>query len=334
MNTPASNLLRPIIRLSVIAAVCAFPIHAFAGPWSTRLHENPDGPGMALDVMHDGKPAARFIHGEGQMKPFLHVFGVDGELLTNPGLDTKGKQAGRFPHHRGIFIGWNQIRSELGNDDLWHFRRDEWMDVTKLHEPKTAGDHTEIVAEIAWRSSKKDAADSNILLNEVRTLRISKPDRGGTTVVDAKFELTAARDLKLDGDLQHAGVHFRAHDAVGKRADETIYIWAPEADGGNGRIINPDMRWCRFSFPLGERWYSAIQLNAPTNPTEELSWRDYGRFGFFFKREMKKGDSLTLNYRFIVSTVTAPREDGYTEAVVNLLTDRSEEAYKKFVEGL
>ena len=303
---------------------------AAANPWSTRQGENPDGPGMAFDVLHQGNPVARLIHGEGQMKPFLHVFGTDGEMLTNPGLDAEGQEAGRFPHHRGIFIGWNQIRSELGNDDLWHFRRDEWMEVTDVRETAATSDHVEIVADIVWRSAKKDDSGDNTLLNETRTLRVSKPGDAGTIVVDAKFELTAARDLTLGGDLQHAGVHFRAHREVVDRAGDTIYMWHPDVGDGGGRIINSEMRWCRFVYPIGENWYSTIQLNAPGNPTEELSWRDYGRFGFFFSREMKKDESLTLNYRFITSTVVAPREDGYDEAVANLIRERSEEAYENY----
>ena len=287
---------------------------------------------MAFDILHQGKPAARLIYGDGQMKAFLHVFGVDGEMLTNPGLDGEGNEAGRFPHHRGIFIGWNQIRSELGSDDLWHFRRDELMEVVDVRESAVTADHAEMVADIVWRSSKKDDDGENALVRETRTLRVSMPDGPATTVVDARFDLTAVRDLTLGGDLQHAGVHFRAHRDVADRSGDTIYMWDPEVGAGGGRIINSEMRWCRFVYPIGDAWYSTIQLNAPGNPTEELSWRDYGRFGFFFKREMEKDDSLTLNYRFITSTVVAPREDGYDEAVANLIRERSDEAYERYSE--
>ncbi len=313
-----------------LAAIFALSTTVVASPWSTRQTENPDGPGMAFDVLHQSKPAARLIFGEGQMKPFLHVFGADGEMLTNPGLDAEGKEAGRFPHHRGIFIGWNKIRSELGNDDLWHFRRDEHMEVTNVRESSVTDDYAEIIADIAWRSPNKDSDGDDVLVREARTLRVWKPEGPWAVVVDARFDLVAARDLTLGGDLQHAGVHFRAHREVIDRAGDTIYMWAPDVAGRGGRIINEEMRWCRLVYPIGENWYSTIQLNAPGNPTEELSWRDYGRFGFFFKREMKKGESLTLNHRFITTKVIAPGEGGYEEAVAKLLRDRSEEAYKKY----
>jgi hypothetical protein len=318
----------------LLAAIFALSTAAAASPWATRQTENPEGPGTALDILHQGKPAARFIFGDGQMKPFLHVFGADGELLTNPGIDAEGKEAGRFPHHRGIFIGWNQIRSDLGNDDLWHFRRKEHMEVTNVRESVVTDDYAEIIADIVWRSSNKDAEGDDVLVRETRTLRISKPEESWTIVVDATFDLTAARDITLGGDLQHAGVHFRAHREVANRAGDTIYMWAPDVAHGGGRIINDEMRWCRLVYPIGGNWYSTIQLNAPGNPTEELSWRDYGRFGFFFKREMKKDESLTLNHRFITSTVIAPGDGGYDEAAAKLIRERSDEAYKKYTQGL
>ena len=90
------------------------------GKWRVVEHSNPLGPGMVVDVLQDGKAVARLVHGEGQIKPFLHIFGSGGELVTNPGLDREGKGAGLFNHHRGIFIGWNKVSSELGNYDMWH----------------------------------------------------------------------------------------------------------------------------------------------------------------------------------------------------------------------
>ncbi len=326
MKKPYSNRLLLTALFAISTTVAA------ANPWSTRHIENPDGPGMAMDILYEGNPSARLIYGEGQMKPFLHVFGLEGELLTNPGVDAEGDTAGRFPHHRGIFIGWNRVRSELGNDDLWHLRRNESMEVTDIRTSAVTDDYAEIVAEIVWRSSNKDDAGDNTLLRETRTLRISKPDGQRNTTVDATFTLTAARDLSLGGDLQHAGVHFRAHRDVNDRANETIYMWDPDVDGGRGRIVNPEMRWCRLVYPISDQWYSTIQLNAPSNPTEELSWRDYGRFGFFFKREMQQDESFTINYRFITSPVRAPGENGFDQSMADAIRKLSDEAYQTYAE--
>lgn len=324
---PDMKFCKSLITMAIASAVATSP--ASASLWTTQQGDNPDGPGTAFDVLHDGKPAARLIFGDGQMKPFLHLLGMDGELLTNPGIDAEGNEAGRFPHHRGIFIGWNQIRSELGNDDLWHLRRKESKEVTDVRVAELTDDHAEIVVDVVWRSSNNDDSGDNALIRETRTLRISKPSEA-TLVVDASFTLIAARDLRLDGDLQHAGIHFRAHRDVDQRRGETVYFWDPEVDAGGGRIVNPEMRWCRFIYPIGDRWYTTIQLNAPGNPTEELSWRDYGRFGFFFKREMAKDESFTVRYRFITTPATAPGEDGFDASTTAAIRQRSNAIHEAF----
>ena len=48
---------------------------------------------------------------------------------------------------------------------------------------------------------------------------------------------------------------------------------------------------------------------------EELSWRDYGRFGFFFKKNMKKGDVQKLNYRFHIAPSQSPALESYPPQV-------------------
>jgi len=294
--------------------------------WTLAEHPNSGGPGRRVDIQLDGKMVARFVHGEGQIKPFLHVFGEAGELVTNGGLDPDGKPTGQFPHHRGIYIGWNRIASDLGSVDLWHFRKGEKMEVLQFDKLEGGQDAATLVATIAWRAGKKDASDSDLLLTETRTLRISRPD-GKATQVDAHFRLKAVRDLTLGGDLQHSGIHFRASNEVSTRAKETSYLSDPEDKETKGRDwtmpppkkdkdgneikpakepVRGDLKWCRLLFPIGERWYAATELNAPSNPVEELSWRDYGRFGFFFKRKLAGGETLDLDYRFIVEPAEAP----------------------------
>jgi len=312
--------------ISCLILLCSFISTARGAEWSLVQGPNPDGPGRAVDIQFGGRKVARFIHGDGQFKPYLHVFGDAGELLTNAGLDASGKPTGLYPHHRGIFIGWNKITSDLGTFDLWHFNNGGKMEVLQFDKLEGGKEAATLVATIAWRGGKKDDSGSDLLLTETRTLRISRPD-GKATQVDAHFRLKAARELTLGGDLQHAGTHFRASDEVSTRAKETSYVsdpedkeskgrdWtasAPKKDK-NGNEIKPagepvrgDLNWCRLLFPIGDRWYAATELNTPSNPVEELSWRDYGRFGFFFKRKLAAGETLDLNYRFFVEPAEAP----------------------------
>ncbi len=274
--------------------------------WKVLEQPNPLGPGKVVDVLEGGKAVARLVHGDGQIKPFLHVFGGGGELVTNPGVDKAGKGAGLFNHHRGIFIGWNKVSSELGKYDMWHKGGpgNGRYDIVKLKKTTTK-DSASIVAHIKWRATKKDASGSDVMISERRTFKVSRPV-GKYTQVDASFEMEAQRDISLGGDLQHAGVHFRAHTEVAMRKKETSYLWEPPNAAGKGKVIDDNHQWARLLFPIGKRWYTAQEMNAPANGVKELSWRDYGRFGYFLPKKLKKGEPFNLKFRFAIEEVDAP----------------------------
>jgi ubiquinone/menaquinone biosynthesis C-methylase UbiE len=282
------------MRLLLVLSLCLVQ-SAFAA-WTTR--EEPGQPtGKHIQVVNDGKPVARFVYGEGQLKPYLQLYGTKGELITEWNAEQQ------FPHHRGIYIGWNKIESEIGSSDLWHLRSGERMFVTEIRH-RGARTNATITATIEWHAQKKDENGDSILLRETRELNISQP-AADKTQVDAKFTLAAQRDITLNGDLQHAGVHFRATHQLRNRTKETRYVWDPDLPGPGGKVVSRDLKWCRLLFPVGDNWYAVTQLNSPGNPTEELSWRDYGRFGFFFKRKLEWGDILEIKYRFVTEPIPA-----------------------------
>ena len=316
-------------------------VGAFAAEWTVKDDVNTvedarvTPPGRKVDVLLDGKLVARFVYGEGQIKPFLNVFSDEGDCLTQ--WDPKQD----LPHHRGIYIGWNKISSDLGGPvkapakpkkgeaapaptpapaagtidpkgtfDLWHMNNGGKMEVVKIEKAEGGADSGTIVATIAWHAGNKDASGSDLLLTETRTMKISRPE-AKKTVVDLKFDLKAARDLTLGGDLQHAGMHFRGSEEILKSkiqndkakkgaitADyETAYVWEP-----TDKIKGDDLKWARLMFHIGTHWYSATHMNAPSNPVEELSMRGYGRFGFFFKKDLKKDEVLPLTYRIVTES--------------------------------
>ena len=276
--------------------------------WKVVRADNPEGPGKALDVRDGDRLVTRLVYGEGQIKPYLHVFGENGELLTNAGADKNGKATGAFPHHRGIFIGW-KVESELGTDDLWHMTRGCKMELATVEQAASGNDSARIVATILWKSSKSTNG-SDLLITERRELTFSRA--ANQTQVDATFTLIPARNLRLAGDLQHSGVHFRASNEVHARQSETSYLNSPE-----GKTRGNDLKWCRLSFPIGTNLYSALQLNHPANAVEELSTRKYGRFGYFFKKDLTKGEPFALKYRFLIgkeSAVVSGRSDSEADA--------------------
>jgi hypothetical protein len=299
--------MKHILSLSLLLALSA------QAEWSVKPASNPKAPGKGLAVAKDGKLVAHFVFGEGQKKPFLHVYGAKGELLTNPGVGSDGKDFGQYPHHRGIYIGW-RVLAGGGTYDLWHIHKGEVMRVKEIKSAKASASGVTIVADIEWRTGKVGKEDV-LLLAETRTLTISKT--GDITQVDFHTELTAERDLTLGGDLQHAGCHFRAHTEVASKWKKfTSYLWEPEGKkAGNGKILSKEWKWNRLQFPIGKNWYSATQFNAPNQPVEELSWRDYGRFGFFFKKDMKKGAVQKLNYRFHIAPSQSPALESFPPQV-------------------
>lgn len=284
--------------LSILAAAASLKPLTASAAWEVVDGANSALPGRKVDFLQDGVLRAQFIYGEGQLKPYLRVQGEEGDCLNR--WDEKQK----FPHHRGIFIGWKAITSDLGKPyDLWHLNNGGTMTVAKLESLKGGADSGTLVATIEWRGGNADAAGSNLLLVETRTLTVSRP-ANATTQVDAMFALKAARDITLGGDLQHAGIHFRASASVLEGTKDTAYVWEPDLEGNGGKVVSKDLKWARLTFPIGSRWYHATQLNAPANPTEQLSWRDYGRFGFFFSRPVKKDETLALRYRFLTELAT------------------------------
>lgn len=317
LRAKTMNWIRVILFLLVTAG-------AVASEWTVEDGENKELSGRKVDVKLDGTLVARLIYGEGQIKPYLTVMGESGDELNH--WDPKQT----FPHHRGIFIGWNQISSDLpgpvdkktgkpaakGTYDLWHFNNGGKMEIAKLEKLEGGKDSATIVASIIWHGGAKDESGNDVLLNETRTLKISRP-APKKTQVDARFELKAARDLTLGGDLQHAGIHFRSTAELCDRQTETAYVWEPNAPNNGGKAVSNEFKYARLVFPVRthpipyedgkkatpeqneSRWYTATHLNAPTNPVEELSTREYGRFGYFFKKALKKDETLSLQYRII-----------------------------------
>ena len=321
------NFCRKLISAGMASCLMILTLPAMA-EWTVVDRENPELPGSRIDVLNDSNPVAALIYGEGQSKTYLHVYDAEGNQLTMSGMDADGQDLGRFPHHRGIFIGWNRIHTDLGVDDLWHLRAGGRIELA-AYEAEICDGGVKLDTTMNWRSRHAEA-DENLVLVENRRLTISQCN--GRTIVDFDTTLTAERDLRLDGDLQHAGVHYRAHHTVGDRANETSYLWEPTGlEDRGGRLISDDFQWVQFVYPKGDNWYLVTQLNAPTNPTEELSWRDYGRFGFFHKDELAAGESRDLSFRFIIQQIsaleTAGRINETEEARLRALAAEYYEAY-------
>ena len=345
--------LAPLFRLGArVVWMAAAVTLASAAEWKAVHADNDDLPGRNVTVTQDGKLVARFIYGEGQGLPYLALYDDQGRRLTNAGVDKSGKTVGIEPHHRGIFIGWQSVKSDLGTANLWALTGNTKpktgepprMDVVAIERANSDRDSATIVARIAWRGGSKDTTGSDLLLTETRTLRISRPAPGVAAQVDATFRLKPARDLSLDGNVQHAGIHLRVSHEVVARADDTSYLWSPAsaptagkgysktAKGQSGSVVGKDLQWGEFLFPLHDRWYGALQMNSPKNPVEEFSTREYGRFGFFFRKELKRDEDLEVKYRFLVRNAEAPAQSPKRSAAqLARARQEADAAYARFL---
>jgi hypothetical protein len=90
-----------------------------------------DKPGQYMDILLDGRVVGRYMYAYDKStrkrqaetyKPYLHVFDAEGKAPI-----TKGP-GGQDTHHRGIYIGWQQVHFQgenckslpAGKDKLGH----------------------------------------------------------------------------------------------------------------------------------------------------------------------------------------------------------------------
>lgn len=227
-------------------------------------------------------------------KPYHHLFDPRGERLV-----TKGP-GGLFPHHRGLFFGFNKITyGDNQQADTWHCNRGEWQAHTEYLGQEAGpllGRHR---VAIDWHGR-----DGKVFVKEQRELTAYNL-LGGTLVEFASKLTSTGGKVHLDGDPQHAGFQFRASQEVPDKTAKQTYYLRPDGKDKPGSFRNwpqskqhENLPWNALSFVLGERRYTAVYLDHPKNPKPaRYSERDYGRFGSYFAADVEPDKPLTVNYR-------------------------------------
>ncbi len=239
-------------------------------------------------------------------KPFHNVYdpATGGTMLTN--TSAKTDKDGQFPHHRGLFFGFNKVTyGDKQSADIWHGTNN----VFSQHDKMLATEAGEVFGRhrsaISWHG--KDGAT---IANEERDVTVYATT--GCTLIDWSTVLSTKLDkVKLDGDPQHAGFHFRANQEVSKNGKENTYYLRPDGQGKIGETRNWEPKskdektinlpWNACSFMTGGKRYTVVRVNHPDNPKETRgSERDYGRFGDYFEYELTPTKPLKLKYRVCV----------------------------------
>jgi len=291
--------------LVLLIALCG-PGRVAATDLAAELAVKNDEKSHTADVLRDGKPLVRYMYAFDASTPekrfatgksFHHVFAPDGKTLITNGA------GGVYPHHRGIFIGWNKLTWGNQRYDLWHVR-DTSMVHQKFLETKTNDDGSvTLVALIHWLSGA--AADSRPLLEETRKVTIY-PAADAHLLLDFETDLKAINgDVYLDGDPEHAGFHYRPSNEVAqnKSARYTFH-----KDGINPRN-DEDLPWVALNYTTGGQKYTVQLMSHPDNPVTNAvfsAYRNYGRFGEFLKHLIRNGKSLKLKYRFRITLGNIP----------------------------
>jgi hypothetical protein len=226
---------------------------------------------------------------EATYKPYHEFFASDGRTLI-----TKGA-GGDFPHHRGLFVGWNQTRAAGKSYDFWHCR-------AGVHQQRIGGSSrltpcfAESVDFIEWRG-----ADDRAIVLERRTLTTwcVSPLQ---TVFDLELGLASAvgGDVVLDGDPQHAGVQLRLAQEVHDRATATVYALDPRAvDRGNDTWA--ECRFAQVRVEVGGHAVAVTHALDASWPADALySTRAYGRFGATTRIRLEPNRETILSTRLVL----------------------------------
>lgn len=273
-----------------------------------------DTKGEYLDLLFGGRKVTRYMYAYETStpqrvfetyKPLHHVFDAEGtNLLTNgpdgihPYLKDSAKSEEKilYPHHRGIFIGWNRLEFGGRRFDLWHM-----PGVAQVHQKFLEMAAGPVLARsnslINWNDKGGGA-----MIAEQRQVTVYRQSVPTVLLLDFESELKTVRgDVFLNGDPEHAGMQYRAHNDVAKGGKDVKATYQFHKDGINPKK-DEDLPWAAMSYGLNGRRYNVLHMNHPDNPKQTLysAYRDYGRFGAFFKKKIGAGETLALHYRILV----------------------------------
>ena len=238
-------------------------------------------------------------------KPFHNVYdpATGKTMLTNSSAKTA--KDGQFPHHRGLFFGFNKISyGDKQTADIWHGTDNVFSqhDGTGVTEAGHALGRER--SPISWHGK-----DGNEFAREMREVTAYTVPNTPGTLIDWSTVLSTKLDkVRLDGDPQHAGFHFRANMEVSKNGKENTYYLRPDGKGkpGDTRNWEPkgkdsktvNLPWNAMGFVVADKRYTVLRINHPDNPGESRgSERDYGRFGDYFEYDLTPAKPLRLKYR-------------------------------------
>ena len=248
-------------------------------------------------------------------KVYHQVYTPDGKRML-----TKGP-GGLFPHHRGLFYGFNKISYGDSQADIWHCKNGESQTHIEILEqiggPVFGRDRNMI----HWRG--RDDQPFAIESRETISRKIGK-----ATLIEFQSDLKnlTKQTIQLRGDPQHAGFQFRATQDVPDHTKHLTYYIRPDGIARPGEFRNwsgkknekevnqnhVDLAWNAVCLSLPKKpeqaegkldesevdRFTVCYLDSTDNPKPaRFSERDYGRFGSYFEYDLKPEETLSIRYR-------------------------------------
>src|SRR5262249_26881245 len=152
-------------------------------------------------------------------KVYHHLYDPDGQFFV-----TKGP-GGLYPHHRGLYFGFNKITYDGKQADIWHCNKNEHQTHGKFLTSEAGpvlGRHR---MEILWYGQAND-----VFAKEERELTLFNVPGGQMVGFASRLHSTGSK-IKLDGDPQHAGFQFRASQEVAEKTGSKTYYIRPDGIG-------------------------------------------------------------------------------------------------------
>ena len=263
-------------------------------------------------VTVDGEPFTTYIF-EGRAKPILYpIHAPGGTPMTRryPIEDAGPTEAKDHPHHASLWF----THGDVNGVSFWHIGKNTGRILNTAVE--TDGD--------AIRSKNKwvDAKDKTVLTDET-TLRFGASENA--RIIDYTVKLIASEGAVKFGETKEGSMGIRSHPNLrlqGKSAGGK----ALNSEGVTGKAVwGKDAKWVAYWGKIDDKPVGFAIFDHPENPRHPTGWhaRDYGLVaanpfgGHVFNRKkpkgsgalhLKKGESVTLRYRFVFYTGEATAE--------------------------
>lgn len=304
-----------------------------------------------VDVMVDGKLFTSYIYPDNVKKPVLWpIMSQAGNMLTRsfPMIDKEGDRTDH-PHHVGVWLNYGDVNGL----DFWN--NSEAISAEKrsgygsiyhktIEKAKSGKGKATLVTTSDWKSP-----DNIVMLEEKTSFNFISTDNARiidrtttlTAVIDevkftdnkeGMFAIRVARELELP--TEKPAKLMDSHGAVTKveKMDNTFVKGNyRSADGVEGKEVwATRSRWMKLASEINGEAVALVIIDHPANTGYPTYWhaRDYGLFAantlgqkVFSKGKnelnfsLKKGESVTFNYRLVVAA------ENLTDDQINKMAD-------------